>query len=99
MPAEVRNAYSRTVLGPLLDTANASAAPLLQTLRTFLACDCSWARTAEVMHLHVNTVHYRIQRVEHFTHRDLSRLTDRLGLWAALLCHQPAAGAAARPRP
>ncbi|WP_406258519.1 helix-turn-helix domain-containing protein [Streptomyces chartreusis] len=86
MPADVRTAYSRTVLGSLIDTGNTSAAPLLHTLRTFLACDGSWARTAEALHLHVNTVHYRIQRIEHFTGRDLSRLADRLDLWAALLC-------------
>ncbi|MGI5405718.1 PucR family transcriptional regulator [Streptomyces chartreusis] len=86
VPAEVRTAYSHTVLGSLIDTGNTSAAPLLHTLRTFLACDGSWARTAEALHLHVNTVHYRIQRIEHFTGRDLSRLADRLDLWAALLC-------------
>ncbi|QKW25358.1 helix-turn-helix domain-containing protein [Streptomyces seoulensis] len=100
VPAEVRTAYSRTVLGPLLDPANASAAALLDTLRIFLAHDGSWARTAEALHLHVNTVHYRIQRIEHFTGRDLSRLRDRLDLWAALLCHadQDADGAATTAR-
>ncbi|MGW4276813.1 PucR family transcriptional regulator, partial [Streptomyces seoulensis] len=100
VPAEVRTAYSRTVLGPLLDPANASAAALLDTLRIFLAHDGSWARTAEALHLHVNTVHYRIQRIEHFTGRDLSRLRDRLDLWAALLCHadQDAGGTATTAR-
>ncbi|GGV10216.1 hypothetical protein GCM10010260_56110 [Streptomyces filipinensis] len=63
----------------------------------------SWARTAEALHLHVNTVHYRIQRIEHFTGRDLSRLRDRLDLWAALLCRTdpsgpPAATAVRRAR-
>lgn len=88
VPVEVRAAFSRTVLGPLLDETNASASALLQTLETFLACDGSWARTAEVLHLHVNTVHYRIQRIEHFTGRDLSRLYDRADLWAALLSRE-----------
>ncbi|MER5794895.1 PucR family transcriptional regulator [Streptomyces sp. NPDC001980] len=86
VPADVRAAYSRTVLGPLLTGGRAAFAVLLSTLETFLACDGSWARTAEALHLHVNTVHYRMQRVEHFTGRDLSRLSDRLDLWAALLC-------------
>ncbi|MCS0604886.1 helix-turn-helix domain-containing protein [Streptomyces sp. LP11] len=97
VPAEVRAAYSRTVLGPLLDTGSASAAALLHTLEVFLAHDGSWARTAESLHLHVNTVHYRIQRIEHFTGRDLSRLVDRLDLWAALLCHRDPAGPRAVP--
>jgi len=86
VPAEVRTAYSRTVLGQLR-----SNAVLLETLETFLACDGSWARTAEALHLHVNSVHYRIGRIEHFTGRDLSRLYDRLDLWAALLCRADSA--------
>ncbi|MGW1214266.1 PucR family transcriptional regulator [Streptomyces sp. NPDC002499] len=86
IPAEVRTAYSRTVLGPLHNPESASAVALLHTLETFLAHDGSWARAAEALHLHVNTVHYRVQRIEHFTGRDLSRLQDRLDLWAALLC-------------
>ncbi|MFG2783594.1 helix-turn-helix domain-containing protein [Streptomyces prunicolor] len=46
---------------------------------------------AEALHLHVNSVRYRIGRSEHFTGRDLSRLYDRLDLWAALLCRTDAA--------
>ncbi|MCI3271810.1 PucR family transcriptional regulator [Streptomyces cylindrosporus] len=86
IPAEVRAAYSHTVLGPLLQPRTSSTAVLLETLETFLGHDGSWARTAEALHLHVNTVHYRIGRIEHFTGRDLSSLRDRLDLWAALLC-------------
>ncbi|MDV9174097.1 helix-turn-helix domain-containing protein, partial [Streptomyces sp. W16] len=86
VPAEVRTAFSRTVLGELRGNA-----VLLETLETFLACDGSWARTAEALHLHVNSVHYRIGRIEHFTGRDLSRLYDRLDLWAALLCRTDSA--------
>ncbi|GAA3141892.1 PucR family transcriptional regulator ligand-binding domain-containing protein [Streptomyces rameus] len=101
IPAEVRTAYSRTVLGPLFDSASASAAALLNTLEVFLAHDGSWTRTAEELHLHVNTVHYRIQRIEHFTGLDLSRLRDRLDVWAALLCrtdpHRTPAPTTARP--
>ncbi|MEU9456867.1 PucR family transcriptional regulator [Streptomyces sp. NPDC048277] len=103
IPAEVRAAYSSTVLGPLYKAGNGSAAMLLHTLEAFLAHDGSWARTAEALHLHVNTVHYRIQRVEHLTGRDLSRLVDRLDLRAALLCRTdpgpsaPTSGRRTRP--
>ncbi|MEV6118609.1 helix-turn-helix domain-containing protein [Streptomyces sp. NPDC052109] len=86
VPSGVRAAFSRTVLGPLLDTGRPATAVLLSTLETFLACDGSWARTAQALHLHVNTVHYRVERIERLTGRDLSRLRDRLDLWAALLC-------------
>ncbi|WP_436843350.1 helix-turn-helix domain-containing protein [Streptomyces narbonensis] len=39
--------------------------PAGRVVRVFLAHDCSWARTGEA--LHVNTVHYRVERIEALT--------------------------------
>lgn len=86
VPADVRAAYRARTLGPLLKTDTPSHTTLLETLEVFLAHNCSWARTAEALHLHVNTVHYRIERIELLTGRDLSRLDHKLDLRAALLC-------------
>ncbi|MFJ3901684.1 PucR family transcriptional regulator [Streptomyces sp. NPDC090025] len=86
IPVHVRDVYRETVLGPLTRTGRGSGAMLLETLEVFLAHDCSWTRTAEALHIHVNTVHYRVERIETLTGRDLSRLDDRLDLRAALLC-------------
>ncbi|WP_434403138.1 PucR family transcriptional regulator [Streptomyces sp. NBC_01353] len=86
VPADVKAVYSTKTLGPLLDSAGASHRVLLETLEVFLGLNCSWARTAETLNLHVNTVHYRIQRIEALTGRDLSRLDHKLDLRAALLC-------------
>ncbi|MFB7591025.1 PucR family transcriptional regulator [Streptomyces sp. NPDC056169] len=86
IPVDVRNAYRETVLGPLLGSGRGSHAMLLETLETFLAHDCSWARTAEALHVHVNTVHYRVARIEALTGRDLSRIDHKTDLRAALLC-------------
>ncbi|GGU27159.1 PucR family transcriptional regulator [Streptomyces violascens] len=85
IPADVRAAYHDRVLGPLADD-NTSSRMLRETLESFLAHNGSWARTAEALHLHVNTVHYRIQRIEVLTGRDLSRLEHKLDLYAALRC-------------
>ncbi|MFE7483290.1 helix-turn-helix domain-containing protein [Streptomyces sp. NPDC057552] len=86
VPDDVRTAFGIHALGPLADAANPSHRMLLETLDTFLTHNGSWARTAEALHLHVNTVHYRIQRVELLTGRDLARLDHKLDLKAALLC-------------
>ncbi|WP_328741653.1 PucR family transcriptional regulator [Streptomyces caniferus] len=86
VPADVRTAFSSRVLGPLARAGSTSHRMLLETLEVFLAHHGSWARTAETLHLHVNTVHYRIQRIETLTGRDLSRLDHKLDLQAALLC-------------
>ncbi|ALO06115.1 Transcriptional regulator [Streptomyces venezuelae] len=86
IPSPVRRVYLDTVLGPLLRADQGSRAMLLETLEVFLDNNCSWARTAEALHLHVNTVHYRIERIERLIGRNLSRLDDKLDVRAALLC-------------
>ncbi|MEV1045975.1 PucR family transcriptional regulator ligand-binding domain-containing protein [Streptomyces sp. NPDC049916] len=86
IPTDVRTAFGIHALGPLADATNPSHRMLLETLDVFLAHNGSWARTAAALHLHVNTVHYRIQRVETLTGRDLARLDHKLDLKAALLC-------------
>ncbi|MFJ7207719.1 helix-turn-helix domain-containing protein [Streptomyces sp. NPDC098789] len=80
VPAEVRSVFGARTLGAL------GEGMLRETLEVFLAHNCSWTRTAEALHLHVNTVHYRIERVEALTGRDLSRLDHKLDLYAALHC-------------
>ncbi|MFJ7267319.1 helix-turn-helix domain-containing protein [Streptomyces sp. NPDC099050] len=80
VPPEVRGVFGARTLGALGDGM------LRETLEVFLANNCSWTRTAEALHLHVNTVHYRIERVESLTGRDLSRLDHKLDLYAALRC-------------
>jgi len=59
-------------------------AGLQATLEAFLDCSGSWSRAADALHLHVNTVRYRIARVEELTGRDLSRLEDRVDVFLAL---------------
>lgn len=80
VPAEVRTVFAARILGAL------GEGMLRETLEVFLAHNCSWTRTAEALHLHVNTVHYRIDRVEVLTGRDLTRLDHKVDLYAALRC-------------
>ncbi|MFF2551169.1 PucR family transcriptional regulator [Nocardia sp. NPDC058058] len=83
VPNPVRETFSTQVLGELLD-ADPARSELRATLTAFLDNNGSWTRTAEALYLHVNTVHYRIERIEKLTGRDLSRLDDRIDLRAAL---------------
>jgi DNA-binding PucR family transcriptional regulator len=62
----------------------AHGSELVPTLDAFLRADGSWSRCAEAMRLHVNTVRYRISRVEEVTGRDLNRLEDRVDMLLAL---------------
>jgi DNA-binding PucR family transcriptional regulator len=68
----------------VLDYDARHGAELLETLQAFLDVDGAWSRCAAALHLHVNTVRYRIARVEALTGRDLSRLEDQVDVFLAL---------------
>ncbi len=84
VPDDVRRAFAARVLQAVLDYDAAHEAGLVQTLEAFLDCSGSWNRTAERLHVHVNTVRYRLARIEELTGRDLSRLEDRVDVFLAL---------------
>ncbi|WP_025274737.1 PucR family transcriptional regulator [Haloglycomyces albus] len=84
LPDELKREYTKLTLGPLRDYDRKHQSDLVMTLETFLDNACSWSRAAAQLHLHVNTLRYRIERVEKLTGRDLSRLSDRVDLFLAL---------------
>jgi len=84
VPDDVRRTYAHRVLGRVLEHDQRTHGELVATLTEFLASSGSWARTAETLHLHVNTVRYRIEKVQELTGRDLSRLEDRVDVFLAL---------------
>ena len=84
IPDDLRRTFRDRVLGPVLDYDRQHRSDLVPTLRTFLDCSGSWARCAELLHVHVNTLRYRIARIEQLTGRDLSTLSDRVDLFLAL---------------
>jgi DNA-binding PucR family transcriptional regulator len=59
-------------------------APLRETLLTYAACDLNVGSAARRLHLHANTIHYRLRRIERLTGRDVRRLGDVIDLVAAV---------------
>ncbi|MEK2491705.1 helix-turn-helix domain-containing protein [Kitasatospora purpeofusca] len=86
IPPEVTAAFHERLLAPLVHHDRQNTISLVATLDAFLRHNASWSRTAEALHVHVNTVHYRVKRIEELTGRSLLRLDDRLDLRTALLC-------------
>jgi sugar diacid utilization regulator len=84
VPDDVRRAFTARLLDPLRAYDRRHRAELIPTLETFLECDGSWTRCATRLHLHVNTLRYRIGRIEQLTGRDLSRLEDKVDFFLAL---------------
>jgi hypothetical protein len=51
-------------------------APLVATLRAYVACDLNVRKAAEQLHIHVNTAHYRLARIAERSGCDLRRIED-----------------------
>ncbi|MFI9272711.1 PucR family transcriptional regulator [Kitasatospora sp. NPDC052896] len=84
VPDEVRRAFRSRLLDKVIGYDIEHQADLVRTLEAFLRSDGSWTRCAAQLHVHVNTLRYRIGRIEELTGRDLSRLEDRVDFYLAL---------------
>jgi DNA-binding PucR family transcriptional regulator len=82
-PAELRG-FVDQVLGPLLAYDTRHQARLVLTLATFLAHNGNLQATARELSLHVNSVAYRLQRIQAISGIDLEKSEDRLLAQVAL---------------
>jgi purine catabolism regulator len=80
----------RRVLGALADYDSQQGTPLLHTLRVFLEHNRSWLTAAKQLHVHKQTLVYRVRRIEAITGRSLDNTEDVATLWFALRAAQVA---------
>ena len=78
------DAFRREYLGPLEEYDARHAAELVETLEGFFTCNGNHARAADLLHLHRNTLLYRLERIEVLTGRDLADPETRLSMQLAL---------------
>ncbi len=60
---------------------------LRSTLRHYFSRNCDQTQTAAELHIHVNTLRYRLQRIEAITGFKINQLTDALQLYIGMLIH------------
>ncbi|HEU5429364.1 MAG TPA: PucR family transcriptional regulator ligand-binding domain-containing protein [Actinocrinis sp.] len=84
VPDELRRGYRDRLLGPLRAYDTRHHSQLEETLDRFLGCSASWSRCAHEMHIHVNTLRYRIEKINQLTGRDLARLDHQVDFYLAL---------------
>ncbi|MDA8436669.1 MAG: helix-turn-helix domain-containing protein [Actinomycetales bacterium] len=87
---DVLDAFRESLLAPMEDYDAQHGSSLVATLRTFLDTGGRWQETADLLHVHVNTLRNRLERVESLTGRRLDSTPDRVDLWLAL--QAPSAG-------
>ncbi|WP_295893591.1 sugar diacid recognition domain-containing protein [uncultured Vibrio sp.] len=61
-----------------------SKGTLIRTLRQYFAQNCDLAQTCELLHIHRNTLRYRLDRVGEITGLDINKLEDIIQLYLAL---------------
>lgn len=83
---EVASLHDET-LGPLLAYDRLHRGELIRTLDAFFAARCSPKEAAGLLHVHRNTVLYRLDRVREITGYDLEDAAVRLRLQLALHVH------------
>jgi purine catabolism regulatory family protein/PucR-like helix-turn-helix protein len=81
---QVLLSFRESVLGPLERWDREHDAALVDTLRAFLANDGQWRVTAAQLHIHHNTLRYRIGRVATLTGRDAETTGGRVDFALAL---------------
>jgi PucR family transcriptional regulator, purine catabolism regulatory protein len=82
-PAELRG-FVDQVLGPLIEYDRQRQSSLVPTLATFLGHNGNLQASARELDLHVNSVTYRLQRIQAIARLDLDRSEDRLQAQVAL---------------
>ena len=78
--AETREQFLKRTIENLL-----SSPELMHTLRLFIDYNQSYKQTAEQLHIHINTLHYRLKKIEEYTGLDPKQFKDLNILYFSLL--------------
>lgn len=77
---ETKYDFLLKTLSPLL-----SEDDLFQTLRELFRQNNSLKNTAEALHIHINTLHYRINKIKTLTGLNINKVNDMTALYFAFL--------------
>lgn len=84
LPPELLGDYRAHVLADVIAYDKSHGSELEHTLRVFLELSASYVACAKALHLHVNTVRYRIRQVHRLTGLDVASLPDQVTLYIAV---------------
>jgi carbohydrate diacid regulator len=80
LSSDTKSEYIQRTIGPLLKEND-----LLETLAELFKQDRSLKNTAQSLYIHINTLHYRLKKIEELTHLNTNRIYDLLCLYLAVL--------------
>jgi purine catabolism regulator len=76
--------FCNDIIGKLIEYDKEHQSDLLTTLEIYLNTNGNHAKVARQMFLHVNSVQYRLKKIEKILDKDLDNMELRLNLWLAL---------------
>jgi sugar diacid utilization regulator len=79
--------YLRATLGPVLDYDERRGTDLVHTLRTYFDCGANLTRAKDILHVHVNTVVQRLDRIASLLGDDWQSPNRALEIQLALRLH------------
>lgn len=80
--------FIQDTLGAILEYDEENHTDFLYTLKVYLWSNRSFLHASEKLHMHKNTVKYRVQRMEELTGKDFEDPTARLEFMNAILCKE-----------
>ncbi len=82
--SEMLKSFCYKTLGKLMDYDKSNHCELLSTLRQLLDNSMNWKLTADRLFIHINTLYYRVNKIEKLLNLDLSRMETRVNLYMAI---------------
>ncbi|HEX6777256.1 MAG TPA: helix-turn-helix domain-containing protein [Ktedonobacterales bacterium] len=82
--SEDARAFYDEVLGALIEYDHRTNNELVETLEAYFACNGNLSEAARRLHLHRNSLLYRLERIQEVLHADLEDADTRLALQVAL---------------
>lgn len=76
--------FAQSVLGPIIEYDRETQTDLVRSLEAFFAHDGRLSSAASEMHVHVNTLRNRLERIQELVGRDINKTRDRTDLFLAL---------------
>ncbi len=89
---DVLRRFVHETLGPILDYAQRHRTPLLPTLEALVAQSWNQRAAGRQLHVHINTLAYRVQRIEDLLNASLDDAETRVVLSVALQARQLLSG-------
>jgi sugar diacid utilization regulator len=80
--------FARSRLGPLLELREPQRTELLRTLAAYFESGMSASRAAAALHVHVNTVYYRVERLRRLLGSGFAEPLRAVDLQIALFAHR-----------